>query len=121
MCVGSNQHELVGESLIILWTSSSLLDLKALKTGGAKVGAKVEEPEIGNLSLILFIFMQENKTNVSDMLLSELLAGRIVSELQCNIFLMPQSHYNWNIPETFNLTAELPTRTSHTFRNLVFP
>ena len=36
MSIGSSKHDLVSESLIIFWTSSSLTDSKALKAGGTK-------------------------------------------------------------------------------------
>ena len=48
--IGSNKHNLMGESLIILWTSSSLTGSKALKAGGVKIDASVAEPEVGNVS-----------------------------------------------------------------------
>ena len=41
--IGSSKYDLVGESLIILWTSSSLTDSKAFKAGGGKVGALVKK------------------------------------------------------------------------------
>ena len=47
-----HKHDLVEESLIILQTSSSLADSKALKAGGAKIDSSVEKTEVGNVSQI---------------------------------------------------------------------
>ena len=47
---GSNKHYLMEESLIILRSSSLLTGSKALKAGGVKVEALVEDPEVGNSS-----------------------------------------------------------------------
>ena len=48
MGIGSNKHDLVGMSLINLQLSS-LTSSKALKAGGNKEGASVEEPEEGTI------------------------------------------------------------------------
>ena len=53
--LGSNKHDIEGESLLILWTSSSLSGSKTLKGRGAIVGASVEEPKLGNISQIFLI------------------------------------------------------------------
>ena len=42
MGIGSNKHSLVGVSLIFLRTSSSLMDTKTFKAGGAKFGTSVK-------------------------------------------------------------------------------
>ena len=56
-----NKYNLAAESLIILETSSSLMGSKALKTGGAKVGASVEEPAVRNVSQIWLILSKKIK------------------------------------------------------------
>ena len=55
--MGSNGHDLVGYSLMHLLTSSSVTGLKALKAGGTESGASLNEPEVGNVSLILLILL----------------------------------------------------------------
>ena len=57
---------------MVLQTSSSLADSKALTAGDAKVGASVEEPEVGNVSIICLIFSQKNKAYLFARLLYEL-------------------------------------------------
>ena len=72
MYVGSKNHDLVGESLIILHESFPLTGSKTLKAGGAKVDASVEEPEVENVSRILLVLSQKNKANMSAGLSSDL-------------------------------------------------
>ena len=81
--MGSNGHDLVGDSLMHLLTSSSVTDLKVLKAGGTESGASLYEPEVGNMSLILLILLVKKEANVSARLLSEECAGRTVSDVQC--------------------------------------
>ena len=69
--MGSNGHDLVGDSLLHLLTSSSVTGLKVLKTGGTESGASLNEPEVGNMSLILFILLVKKEANVSARLFSE--------------------------------------------------
>ena len=57
----SIMYDLVGDSLIILLILCSLTDSKALKAEGVKVGASLEEPEVGNLSQTLLIFLRKMK------------------------------------------------------------
>ena len=54
--MGSKKHDLVEESLIKVPASSSLTASKALN-GGDKVRPPVEEPEVGNVSQILMIYV----------------------------------------------------------------
>ena len=55
--MGSNGHDLVGNSLMHLLTSSSVTGLKVLKAGGTESGASLNEPEVRNVSLILLILL----------------------------------------------------------------
>ena len=61
MDIGSNKHDLVGKLLIILRASSSLTCSRALKVGGAKVGASVAESKVGNASCMLLIYPRKIK------------------------------------------------------------
>ena len=70
--IGSSEQDLVGDSLIHLWTSSSVTGIKALKAGGTKSGASLEEPEVEKVSLILLILLEKKEANMSAGLLSEL-------------------------------------------------
>ena len=67
----SNGHDLVGDSLMHLLTSSSVTGLKVLKSGGTKSGASLNEPEVGNVSLILLILLVKKEANVAARLFSE--------------------------------------------------
>ena len=62
--MGSNGHDLVGD----LWIH--LLSLKVLKAGGTESGALLNEPEAGNVSLILLILLVKRE-NVFARLFSE--------------------------------------------------
>ena len=70
--MGSNGHNLVGDSLMHLLTSSSVTGLKVLKAGGTKSDASLKEPEIENVSLILLIILVKKEANMSVKLFSEL-------------------------------------------------
>ena len=61
--------------------------IKALKAGGTESGASLKEPEVEKVSLILLILLEKKEANMSARLLSELCAGRTVSEVRCNTFL----------------------------------
>ena len=50
MGIGSSYYHLAGQTLVILQVVSSFTGPKALKARGAKVGASVAEPEVGNMS-----------------------------------------------------------------------
>ena len=63
--MGSNGHDLVGNSLMRLLTSPSVIALKVLKAGGTESGASLNEPEVGNVSLILLILLVKKEANVS--------------------------------------------------------
>ena len=54
-----------------LLTSSSVKGLKVLKAGGTESGASFNEPEVGNVSLILLILLVKKEVNVSARLFSE--------------------------------------------------
>ena len=69
--MGSNGHDLAGDSLMHLLTSSSVTGLKVLKAGGTKSGASLNEPEVGNVSLILLILLVKKEANMSARLFSE--------------------------------------------------
>ena len=69
--MGSNEHDLVGDSLMHLLTSSEVTGLKVLKAGGTESGASLNEPEVGNTSLILLILLVKKEANVSATLFSE--------------------------------------------------
>ena len=69
--MGSNGHDLVGDSLMHLLTSSSVTGLKVLKAGGTESGASLNEPEVGNVSLILLILLVKKEANESARLFSE--------------------------------------------------
>ena len=47
--MGSYGHNLVGDSLMHLLTSSSVTGLKVLKAGGTKSDASLKEPEVENV------------------------------------------------------------------------
>ena len=68
--MGFNGHDLVGDSLMHLLTSPSVTGLKVLKAGGTESGASLNEPEVGNLSLILLILLKK-EASVSTRLFSE--------------------------------------------------
>ena len=70
--IGSSEQDLVGDSLIHLWTLSSVTGIKALKEGGIESGASLKEPEVGKVSLILLILLEKKEANMSARLLSEL-------------------------------------------------
>ena len=70
--MGSNGHDLVGDSLMHLLTSSSVTGLKVLKTAGTESGVSLKEPEVENVSLILLILLVKKETNMSARLFSEL-------------------------------------------------
>ena len=55
--MGSNGHDLVGDSLMHLLTSSSVTGLKVLKAGGTESGASLKEAEVENVYLILLILL----------------------------------------------------------------
>ena len=61
----SNGHDLVGDSLMHLLTSSSVTGLKVLKAGGTESGASLKEPEVENVSLILIILLVKKEANMS--------------------------------------------------------
>ena len=63
--MGSNGHDLVGDSLMHLLTSSSVTGLKVLKAGGTESGTSLKEPEVENVSLILLILLEKKEANVS--------------------------------------------------------
>ena len=44
--IGSNTHDLVVDSLIILQTSYSVTGKKSLKAGGARLGPSFKKPEV---------------------------------------------------------------------------
>ena len=69
--MGSNGHDLVGDSLMHLLTSSSVTGLKVLKAEGTESGSSLNEPEVGNVSLILLILLMKKEANVSTRLFSE--------------------------------------------------
>ena len=69
--MGSNGHDLVGDSLMHLLTSSSVTGLKVLKAGGTESGALLIEPEVGNVSLNLLILFVKKEANGSARLFSE--------------------------------------------------
>ena len=69
--MGSNGHDLVKDSLMHLLTSSSVTGLNVLKAGGTKSVASLNEPEVGNMSLILLILLLKKEANVSSRLFSE--------------------------------------------------
>ena len=54
--MGSNRHDLVGDSLMHLLTSSSVTGLKVLKAVGTESGVSLKEPEVENVSLILLFY-----------------------------------------------------------------
>ena len=60
--MGSNGHDLVGDSS---------MHLKVLKVGGTESGVSLNEPEVGNMSLILLILLVKKGANVSARLFSE--------------------------------------------------
>ena len=66
--MGSNGHDLVGDSLTHFLISSSVAGLKVLKAGGTESGASLNEPEV---SLILLILLVKKEANVSARLFSE--------------------------------------------------
>ena len=66
--MGSNGKDLVGDSLMHLLTLSSVTGLKVLKAGGTDLGASLNEPEVGKVSLILLV---NKEANVSARLFSE--------------------------------------------------
>ena len=68
---GSNGHDLVGDSLMHLLTSPSDTGSNVLKAGGTESGASLNEPEVGNVSLILLILLVKKETNESARLFSE--------------------------------------------------
>ena len=70
--MGSNGHDLVGDSLMHLLTSSSVSGLKVLKAGGTESGASLKEPKVENVSLIWLILLVKEEANVSAGLFSEL-------------------------------------------------
>ena len=70
--IGSSEQDLVGDSQIHLWTSSSVTGVKALKAGGTESGTSLKEPEVGKVSLILLILLEKKEANMSARLLSEL-------------------------------------------------
>ena len=72
LVLGANKHDLVGDSLIHLRTSSSGTGIKVLKAGGTESGASLKEPEVENVSLILLILLEKKEANMSARLLSEL-------------------------------------------------
>ena len=63
--MGSNGHDLVGDSFMHLLTSSSVTGLKVCESG-----ASLNEPEVGNVSLILLILLVKKEANVSARLFS---------------------------------------------------
>ena len=69
--MGSSGHDLVGDSLMHLLTSSSVTGLKVLKAGGTESGVSLNEPEVGNMSLILLMLLVKKEANVSARLFSE--------------------------------------------------
>ena len=70
--MGSNGHDLVGDSLMHLLTSSSVTGLKVLKAAGTKSGVSLKEPEVENVSLILLNLLVKKEANMSARLFSEL-------------------------------------------------
>ena len=64
--MGSNGHDLVGDSLMHLLTSSSITGLKILKASGVSL----KEPEVENMSLILLILLVKKEANMSARLFS---------------------------------------------------
>ena len=69
--MGSNGHDLVGDSLMHFLTSSSVTGLKVLRAEGTESGASLNEPEVGKVSLILLILLVKKVANVSARLFSE--------------------------------------------------
>ena len=69
--MGSNGHDLVGDSLMHLLTSSSDTGLKVLRAAGTKSGVSLNEPKVGNVSLILLILLVKKEANGSARLFSE--------------------------------------------------
>ena len=70
--MGSKGHDLVGDSLMHLLTSSSVTGLKVLKAAGTESGVSLKEPEVENVSLILLILLVKKEANMSARLFSEL-------------------------------------------------
>ena len=70
--MGFNGHNLVGDSLMHLLTSSSVTGLKVLKAAGTESGVSFKEPEVENRSLIFLILLVKKEANVSAGLFSEL-------------------------------------------------
>ena len=70
--IGSSEQDLVEDSLIHLWSSSSVTGIKALKTGGTESGASLKEPEVENMTLVFLILLERKEANMSARLLSEL-------------------------------------------------
>ena len=69
--MGSSGHDLVGESFFHLLTLSSVTGLKVLKAGGTESRASLNEPEVGNVSLILLILLMKKEANMSARYFSE--------------------------------------------------
>ena len=63
------------DSLIHLWTSSSVTSIKVLKAVGTESGASLKEPEVENVSLILLILLEKKEANMSARLLSNSIRG----------------------------------------------
>ena len=63
--IGSNKHNLVGDSLINLRTSSLLTGTKALKAAGTRSVASFKESEVENVSVILPILLEIKEANMS--------------------------------------------------------
>ena len=70
--MGSNGHNLVGDSSMHLLTLSRVTGLKVVKAGGTESGASLKEPEVENMSLIMLILLEKREANVSSRLFSEL-------------------------------------------------
>ena len=70
--MGSKGHDLVGDSLMHLLTSSSVTGLKVLKAAGTEPGVSLKEPEVENVSLILLILLVKKEANMSARLYCEL-------------------------------------------------
>ena len=70
--MGSTGHDLVGDSLMHLLTSSSVTGLKVLKAAGTESGVSLKEPEVENVSLILLISLVKKVANMSARRFSEL-------------------------------------------------
>ena len=62
--MGSNGHNLVGDSLMHLLTSSSVTGLKVLKAGDTESGASLKEPEVENVSLFAYFIGEERSKRV---------------------------------------------------------